>query len=78
MRKACDGLSARRHVLRLGALTLGGLGLNHLLAAADQQRSVDTSVILFWMWGGPRQLETYDLKPEALSTFGFAGVDFTL
>src|SRR4051812_3622047 len=25
----------------------------------------DTSVILFWMWGGPSQLETYDLKPEA-------------
>jgi hypothetical protein len=25
----------------------------------------DTSVILFWMWGGPSQLETWDMKPDA-------------
>ena len=25
----------------------------------------DTSVILFWMWGGPSQFETYDPKPDA-------------
>src|SRR5207247_1149974 len=25
----------------------------------------DSSVILFWMWGGPSHLETYDLKPDA-------------
>jgi hypothetical protein len=26
-------------------------------------------VILFWMWGGPSQLETYDLKPNAPSEY---------
>jgi hypothetical protein len=49
----------------LGTLALGGLGLNHLLAAADRNQTPDTSVILFWLWGGPSQLETYDLKPNA-------------
>jgi len=29
----------------------------------------ETSVILFWMWGGPSQLETYDMKPDAPSEF---------
>ena len=29
----------------------------------------DTSVILFWMWGGPSQLETYDCKPDAPSEY---------
>jgi hypothetical protein len=33
--------------------------------AANERRPPDTSVILFWMWGGPSQLETYDMKPEA-------------
>jgi Protein of unknown function (DUF1501) len=65
MRVSCSGPSTRRHFLRVGALALGGLGLNHLLAAADQSKVSDTSVILFWMWGGPSQLETYDMKPDA-------------
>jgi hypothetical protein len=30
---------------------------------------IDTSVILFWMWGGPSQLETYDMKPGAPSEY---------
>jgi len=31
--------------------------------------SPNTSVILFWMWGGPSHLETYDLKPAAPSEY---------
>ena len=57
----------RRDFLRVGTLALGGLGLNHLLAARANAASKppDTSVILFWMWGGPSHLETYDMKPDA-------------
>jgi hypothetical protein len=61
----------RREFLRLGALALGGLTLPELLAAraASGQSTSDTSVILFWMWGGPSQLETYDCKPDAPSEY---------
>jgi hypothetical protein len=56
----------RREFLRVGALALGGLSLAELLAArAGQSGLPDASVILFWMWGGPSHLETYDLKPDA-------------
>lgn len=48
-------------------LALGGAGLADLRAAqaATGTASSETSIILFWMWGGPSQLETYDPKPEA-------------
>jgi hypothetical protein len=29
----------------------------------------DPAVILFWMWGGPSQLETWDMKPNAPSEY---------
>ena len=58
----------RRQFLRAGFLALGGLTLPELLAARARS-AADTSVILFWMWGGPSQLETYDLKPDAPSEF---------
>lgn len=63
----CPGPIPRREFLRLGTLALGGLGLSEILAAraAAGQKAADTSVILFWMWGGPSQLETYDMKPDA-------------
>src|SRR5262245_29056890 len=63
----CPGPASRRDFLRLGTLALGGLGLSVLLAAraAAGRTGPDTSVILFWMWGGPSQLETFDLKPDA-------------
>src|SRR4051794_13004999 len=63
----CPGPVSRREFLRLGLLGMGGLGLSDLLAAraAAGQSHPDTAVILFWMWGGPSQLETYDLKPES-------------
>jgi Protein of unknown function (DUF1501) len=64
---------SRREVLRAGGLGLGlhGLGLPTLLQG--RQVSVPTSTtfgrarscILLFMWGGPAQQETWDLKPEA-------------
>jgi hypothetical protein len=61
----------RREFLRVGALALGGMTLPDLLAAraAAGTSDPDTSVILFWMWGGPSQLETYDCKPDAPSEY---------
>lgn len=63
----CVGPVRRREFLRLGMLALGGMSVPELLAARAGAggSAPDTSVILFWMWGGPSQLETYDLKPEA-------------
>src|SRR5690242_17770991 len=63
----CSGPLDRRDFIRIGALALGGLSLPELLAArasAGGERT-DTSVILLYLHGGPSQLETYDLKPEA-------------
>src|SRR5271154_6205063 len=70
----CPGPMTRRHFLRLGSLTLGGLGLHGLvpwkLAAAEPGDSAaDTSVILIWLPGGPPHMETYDLKPDAPAEF---------
>jgi hypothetical protein len=58
---------SRREFLRAGALALGGLTLSDVLRAraATGTSSLDTSVILFYMWGGPSHIETYDLKPQA-------------
>src|ERR1700686_5383762 len=71
MASSCAGPMRRREFLRVGTLALGGLGLSDLLQAraATRQSPSDTSVILFWVWGGPSQLETYDCKPEAPSEY---------
>ncbi len=63
----CRGPLNRREFLRVGTLALGGLTLSDVLRArADAgTATLDTSVIMFWMWGGPSQLETYDMKPDA-------------
>lgn len=63
----CRGPIRRREFLRAGVLALGGLSLADVLKgrSAAQGGSPATSVILFWMWGGPSQLETYDMKPDA-------------
>jgi hypothetical protein len=69
-RISCSGPANRREFLRAGALALGGLTLPQLAAAAASQgRAANTSVILFWMWGGPSQLETFDCKPDAPSEY---------
>lgn len=61
-------------MLQAGSLLIGGLGLCDLFrlraaAAAAGAAHADTSVILVWLEGGPSQLETYDLKPEAPSEY---------
>lgn len=63
----CRGPLKRREFLRAGMLALGGVTLSDVMRARAQAASAskNTSVILFWMWGGPSQLETYDMKPEA-------------
>ena len=60
----CKGPISRRAFVRLGALALGGLHCPQWLNA-QPARSRPTSVILFWMWGGPSQFETFDPKPAA-------------
>ncbi len=66
-RSPCHGPIRRRDFMRVGVLGLGGLTLPDILAAQSASGNIrpDTSVILFWMWGGPSQLETWDLKPNA-------------
>lgn len=68
---ACPGPMRRREFLRIGTLALGGLALPDLLRVRAQAAvsPPDTSVILFWMWGGPSQLETWDCKPDAPSEY---------
>jgi hypothetical protein len=63
----CPGPIRRREFLRAGTLALGGLTLPELFArrALAGTQSAPTSVIMFWMWGGPSQLETWDMKPDA-------------
>ncbi len=65
------GLIRRRDFLRAGMLALGGVTLGDVLKlqAATGAGRPQTSVILFWMWGGPSQLETYDMKPAAPSEY---------
>ena len=72
---ACRGFRSpsRRQVLRAGMLGSLGLGLPDLLrgrALAERSGSASgfgraKSCILIFQWGGPSQLETWDLKPEA-------------
>ena len=62
---ACDGVT-RRKVLTAGA-GLFGLSLPQLLAAQtiSQPSARAKSVIFMMLFGGPSQLETFDLKPDA-------------
>ncbi|ADV63088.1 protein of unknown function DUF1501 [Isosphaera pallida ATCC 43644] len=64
----CDGLS-RRDFLHVGALSTLGLtlpGWNTLRAcgAVDPARS-DMNCVMLFLVGGPSQLDTWDMKPEA-------------
>ena len=65
--KNCDGIS-RRSFLQAGVLGVGGLSLADFLRVQKAQASGaarGTSVILFWLSGGPGHMETWDPKPEA-------------
>ncbi|MEX0677856.1 MAG: DUF1501 domain-containing protein [Pirellulales bacterium] len=68
-------LSSRRQVLQAGGLGLLGLSLPQFLAAGAKA-AVSSSrraagfgrakrCIFLFMWGGPSQLDTFDLKPAA-------------
>jgi len=64
---ACDGLT-RRTLLRAAGVGLLGTSLSQVSAreaigAARKPRA--RSVIFLFLYGGPSQLETFDLKPEA-------------
>lgn len=64
----CDGLR-RRDFLHAGSLPLLGLGLPQM-AALNAMGAVDTSksemnCILLMLVGGPSQLDTWDMKPNA-------------
>src|SRR3954467_2648515 len=63
---------SRREFLRAGGLGLFGLGLPTLLKARGMsaRRAEGTfgrakACIVLFMWGGPAQQETWDLKPDA-------------
>jgi hypothetical protein len=61
--RLCDGLS-RRDLLRVGGLALAGLTLPDLARARAASARARSCIQLF-MWGGPSQHETFDLKPNA-------------
>ncbi len=72
--RVCSGLS-RRELLQIGGAGLFGLSLPKVLAAESQGTGARKpftgarakSVIFLYLFGGPSQLETFDLKPEAPS-----------
>ncbi len=56
----------RRSILKWGLLGTGGLSLSQVLRAnAETPTKRQNSVILLHMRGGPSQLDTWDMKPEA-------------
>ena len=63
--------ASRRQVLSAGSIGLLGLGLPALLAGRSAAASTSGGFgkakrcIFLFMWGGPSQLDTFDLKPEA-------------
>lgn len=62
-----DGVT-RRGFLKIGALGMGGLTLPGILRLREAQAArsrKDTSVILYWMSGGPSHIDMYDMKPDA-------------
>ncbi len=67
----CDGVS-RREFLQIGGLGTAGLALPELFRARAQGSTAPASgagrakaCILLFMGGGPPQMDTFDLKPDA-------------
>jgi len=54
---------SRRNFLKIGAVGVAGMSLQEAAFAADAGN--DVNVILLFLVGGPSQLETFDLKPNA-------------
>ena len=68
--RACGGVT-RRQALQAGGAGLFGLTLPKVLAAEERQpfrNARAKSVIFLFLFGGPSQLETFDMKPEAPET----------
>ncbi|MBI3824167.1 MAG: DUF1501 domain-containing protein [Planctomycetes bacterium] len=69
-RTVCDGLT-RREVLQAAGAGLMGLSLPRLLQAeassAPRRGGRAKSVIFMFLFGGPSQLETFDMKPDAVA-----------
>jgi uncharacterized protein (DUF1501 family) len=69
-RRVCNGLT-RRQLLQVGGAGLLGLSVPKVLAAEATQearRARAKSVLFVFLFGGPSQLETFDMKPAAPST----------
>src|SRR5690242_16818434 len=62
----CDGLR-RRDFLHAGSLSMLGLGLPQFLGlkALGAVEKKDVNCIMLMLVGGPSQLDTWDMKPEA-------------
>ncbi|MBI2805035.1 MAG: DUF1501 domain-containing protein [Planctomycetes bacterium] len=59
-------VGSRRWFLQTGLAGLAGLGLANTLPAQPTRRNQDRkAVILFWLSGGPSQIDTWDPKPDA-------------
>ncbi len=59
---------SRRQLLQLGSVGMLGLSLPDVLAAqAARSSRTARSCIFIFAWGGPSQLETWDLKPDGPS-----------
>jgi hypothetical protein len=68
-RRLCNGLT-RRELLQVAGTGLLGVSWSNVLAAEAVQRPSRArakSVIFLFLFGGPSQLETLDLKPDAPS-----------
>ena len=63
---------SRREVLRVGGAGLLGVGTAAAAAAESaglfRQAASAKSVMFLYLFGGPSQLETFDMKPDAPST----------
>ena len=68
--RLCDGVS-RRRFLQVGSLGVFGLSLADVLnseaRASGERLPTKKSIILVWQHGGPSQLDTFDMKPDAPS-----------
>ncbi|MCS6858928.1 MAG: DUF1501 domain-containing protein [Abditibacteriales bacterium] len=63
----CQGIS-RRSFLQVGFISALGLTLPDFLrlkAEGAVKNDKQRAIILVWLWGGPSQLDTWDMKPDA-------------
>lgn len=68
--RVCNGIT-RRKLLQVGGAGLLGVNLPAVLAAesaAPFRQARAKSVMFVFLFGGPSQLETFDMKPDAPST----------